>query len=106
MINVSFCSLLFFFFSKFSAIHMCFVNYFFEKKKKIPVKYALIIAALNSFLSRASNWLVCITRKGELCCLLINEEPLPLTKPRGEFSSGLKGREVLLKGERSALKAR
>lgn len=77
-----------------------------KKKKKIPVKYALIIAALNSFLSRASNWLVCITRKGELCCLLINEEPLPLTKPRGEFSSGLKGREVLLKGERSALKAR
>lgn len=29
------------------------------------MKYALIIAALNNFAPRASNWLVCITRRNK-----------------------------------------
>lgn len=70
------------------------------------MKYALISAALNNSLPREFYWLVCITRRREHLLFKLIIEVIASDKTQGWISSGLKGRKALLRGEKSAVKAR
>lgn len=90
MVNISFLCLSLFVFLNFFQINMCFANDFFFFflandffKKKVSVKYALIIAALNISLLRESYWLVCIIRRNEYLLFKLINEAIASDKTQG-----------------------